>query len=51
MARMMRRMSDLTGANRRREMEEVVRKLEEGTDPNSLEDQTGGRRRRGWRHG
>ena len=33
MARMMRRMSDLTGEKIDGEMEEVVRKLEEGTDP------------------
>ena len=39
MARMMRRMSDLTGEKIDGEMEEVVRKLEEGTDPEELEEQ------------
>ena len=42
MARMMRRMSDLTGEKIDGEMEEVVRKLEEGTDPEALEEQLGG---------
>ncbi len=42
MARMMRRMSEMTGEKIDGEMEEVVRKLEEGTDPDSLEDQFGG---------
>lgn len=42
MARMMRRMSELTGEKIDAEMEEVVRKLEEGADPDSLEDQLGG---------
>ena len=42
MARMMRRMSDLTGEKMEGEMEEVVRKLEEGADPDSLEEQLGG---------
>jgi hypothetical protein len=42
MARMMRRMSDLTGEKIDGEMEEVVRKLEEGTDPQELEEQMGG---------
>ncbi|MBC8009585.1 MAG: hypothetical protein H7067_05775 [Burkholderiales bacterium] len=42
MARMMRRMSELTGEKIDGEMEEVVRKLEEGADPESLEDQLGG---------
>jgi hypothetical protein len=42
MARMMRRMSDLTGEKIDGEMEEVVRKLEEGTDPEALEEQMGG---------
>jgi hypothetical protein len=42
MARMMRRMSDLTGEKIDGEMEEVVRKLEEGADPDSLEEQMGG---------
>lgn len=41
MARMMRRMADLTGEKIDGEMEEVVRKLEEGADPDSLEDQLG----------
>jgi hypothetical protein len=42
MARMMRRMSELTGEKIDGEMEEVVRKLEEGADPESLEDKLGG---------
>ncbi len=42
MARMMRRMSELTGEKIDGEMEEVVRKLEEGADPDSLEEQFGG---------
>jgi hypothetical protein len=42
MGRMMRRMAELTGEKIDGEMEEVVRKLEEGTDPESLEDQLGG---------
>lgn len=42
MAKMMRRMADLTGEKIDGEMEEVVRKLEEGADPDSLEDQLGG---------
>lgn len=42
MARMMRKMSELTGEKIDAEMEEVVRKLEEGADPESLEDQFGG---------
>ncbi len=42
MAKMMRRMSELTGEKIDGEMEEVVRKLEEGADPDSLEDQLGG---------
>jgi hypothetical protein len=41
MGRMMRRMADLTGERIGGEMEEVVRKLEEGADPESLEDQLG----------
>ncbi len=41
MGRMMRRMADLTGEKIDGEMEEVVRKLEEGADPDSLEDQLG----------
>lgn len=41
MGRMMRRMSELTGEKLDGEMEEVVRKLEEGQDPDSLEDQLG----------
>ncbi len=41
MARMMRRMSELTGEKIDGPMEEVVRKLEEGADPDSLEDQFG----------
>ena len=42
MGRMMRRMADLTGERMDGEMEEVVRKLEEGADPDSLEGQMGG---------
>lgn len=42
MARMMRRMSEITGERIDGEMEEVVRKLEEGADPDSLEEQLGG---------
>lgn len=42
MGRMMRRMAELTGEKIDGEMEEVVRKLEEGTDPEKLEDQLGG---------
>lgn len=42
MARMMRRMSELTGEKIDGEMEEVVRKLEEGADPESLEEELGG---------
>jgi hypothetical protein len=42
MGRMMRRMADLTGEPIAGEMEEVVRKLEEGADPDSLEEQLGG---------
>jgi hypothetical protein len=41
MGRMMRRMAELTGEKIEGEMEEVVRKLEEGADPDSLEDQFG----------
>ncbi len=41
MARMMRRMSELTGEKLDGEMEEVVRKLEEGADPDELESQMG----------
>lgn len=42
MARMMRRMSEITGEKIDGEMEEVVRKLEEGVDPESLKDRLGG---------
>jgi hypothetical protein len=42
MGRMMRRMSELTGEKMEGEFEEVVRKLEEGADPDSLEEQLGG---------
>lgn len=42
MGRMMRRMAELTGEKIDGEMEEVVRKLEEGADPESLDDQLGG---------
>lgn len=41
MGRMMRRMAELTGEKLDGGMEEVVRKLEEGADPESLEDQLG----------
>jgi len=41
MGRMMRRMADLTGQKMDGQMEEVVRKLEEGADPDSLEEQFG----------
>ena len=42
MGRMMRRMAELTGDKIGGEMEEVVRKLEEGADPDALEEQLGG---------
>jgi hypothetical protein len=42
MGRMMRRMSEVTGERLDGEMEEVVRKLEEGTDPDELEARMGG---------
>lgn len=42
MGRMMRKMAEMTGEKLDGEMEEVVRKLEEGADPESLEDQLGG---------
>lgn len=42
MGRMMRRMAELSGEKIQGEMEEVVRKLEEGADPDSLEEQLGG---------
>jgi len=41
MGRMMRRMSELTGEKLDGQMEEVVRKLEEGADPDKLEEQMG----------
>jgi hypothetical protein len=41
MARMMRRMSELTGEKIEGQFEEVVRKLEEGADPDSLEEHLG----------
>ncbi|MDD2764209.1 MAG: FmdB family transcriptional regulator [Opitutaceae bacterium] len=41
MGRMMRRMSELTGEKLDGEMEEAVRKLEEGADPDKLEEQLG----------
>lgn len=41
MARMMRRMAELGGEKLDESMEEVVRKLEEGADPDSLEEQLG----------
>jgi|ERR1051326_8185689 hypothetical protein len=42
MGRMMRRMAELSGEKIEGEMEEVVRKLEEGADPDALEEQLGG---------
>lgn len=42
MGRMMRRMAELSGEKIDGQMEEVVRKLEEGTDPDELEDALGG---------
>jgi len=42
MGRMMRKMAEITGEKLDGEMEEVVRKLEEGADPDSLEEQMGG---------
>lgn len=42
MARMMRRMSELSGEKLDGGMEEMVRKLEEGADPDSLEEEMGG---------
>ena len=41
MGQLMRRMCDLTGENMDEPMEEVVRKLEEGMDPDELEDRMG----------
>ncbi len=41
MGRMMRRMSELSGERLDGEMEEMVRKLEEGQDPEKLEEQMG----------
>jgi len=41
MGRMMRRMAEMTGEKLDGEMEEVVRKLEEGADPDSLEEAFG----------
>ena len=42
MARMMRRMGEFTGEKFDEPMEEAVRKLEEGADPDSLDEQLGG---------
>jgi len=42
MAQMMRRMAELTGERMDEPMEEAVRKLEEGADPDSLEADLGG---------
>jgi hypothetical protein len=39
---MMRRMGELTGEKFDEPMEEAVRKLEEGADPDSLDEQLGG---------
>jgi len=41
MGRMMRRMAELSGEKMDGPMEEAVRKLEEGADPDSLEDEMG----------
>jgi len=41
MGRIMRRMAELTGERIGGDMEEVVRKLEEGADPDTLEEQLG----------
>ncbi len=41
MARMMRRMAELSGEKLDEPMEEAVRKLEEGADPDALDDQLG----------
>ncbi len=41
MARMMRRMAELSGESLDGPMEEAVRKLEEGADPDALEEQLG----------
>lgn len=41
MARMMRRMAELSGEKLDEPMEEAVRKLEEGADPDSLDEQLG----------
>ena len=41
MGRLMRRMCELTGESMDEPMEEVVRKLEEGMDPDELEDRMG----------
>jgi len=41
MGHMMRRMSELTGERLDGEMEEVVRKLEEGQDPEKIEEEMG----------
>lgn len=42
LARMMRRMSELAGERLDEPMEEAVRKLEEGADPDALEEEMGG---------
>jgi len=41
MGSLMRKMCDLTGEKMDQQMEEVVRKLEEGADPDALEEQMG----------
>ncbi len=41
MARMMRRMAEVSGEKLDAPMEEAIRKLEEGADPDALEDQLG----------
>lgn len=42
MARLMRRMAELSGEKMDEPMEEAVRKLEEGADPDTIEEQMGG---------
>jgi len=42
MGRVMRKMAELSGEKMDGELEEVVRKLEEGGDPEALEEQLGG---------
>ena len=42
MGRMMRRMAEMTGEKIDENMEEIVRKLEEGSDPDALDEELGG---------